>query len=123
MDPHMFYELSQYFVGMKRDKVHSAQRRNEDLREGKLEFPFKLYRYLAFQAFVSGRMDLHFIKSFGVFSWNVCCRTSNTISILYKHLAWGEDILLVHFCQRKNDEDGSRGRQPKHLYANPTDDA
>ncbi|ETI32697.1 hypothetical protein F443_20546 [Phytophthora nicotianae P1569] len=34
-------------------------------------------------------------------------------------MEWGEDALRVFFAHMKNDQRGTRPRDPRHIYANP----
>ena len=65
MDSSMFDLIAEQFYGIKCFRAYRAQRNNERLREGKLDLPFKLFRYLSYQAFSSGKLDLLFMKGFG----------------------------------------------------------
>ncbi|ETL79786.1 hypothetical protein L917_19651 [Phytophthora nicotianae] len=46
-------------------------------------------------------------------------RSANTVSLCYNHMEWGEDALKVFFAHMKNDQRGTRPRDPRHIYANP----
>ncbi|ETP27677.1 hypothetical protein F442_23046, partial [Phytophthora nicotianae P10297] len=46
-------------------------------------------------------------------------RAANTVSLCYSHMEWGEDALRVFFAHMKNDQRGTRPRDPRHIYANP----
>ncbi|EGZ26485.1 hypothetical protein PHYSODRAFT_484717 [Phytophthora sojae] len=48
------------------------------------------------------------------------CRAKSTESIRHAHLSWHEDSITITFAHMKNDQDGSRPRDPRHGYANPT---
>ena len=47
------------------------------------------------------------------------CRASNAEGVLFAHLVWQEDSLGVYFGHQKNDQDGSKPRDARHVYANP----
>lgn len=38
-------------------------------------------------------------------------------------MEWSEDSLLIYFSVMKNDQSGDRARDPRHVYANPTNPA
>ncbi|POM59716.1 hypothetical protein PHPALM_31511 [Phytophthora palmivora] len=46
-------------------------------------------------------------------------RTGNTASIHSGHLSWDGDALAILFGHMKNDQDGTRPRDARHIYANP----
>ena len=52
-------------------------------------------------------------------SWNLMCRISNSIDVHFSHIDWKEDALAIIFCHMKNDQQGERPRDPRHIYANP----
>ncbi|KAF1791912.1 hypothetical protein GQ600_1675 [Phytophthora cactorum] len=54
-----------------------------------------------------------------VISWNLMCHTGNSVSIRYEHLEWDEDSLAVWFGHMKNDQEGDRQCDPRHIFANP----
>ena len=49
------------------------------------------------------------------------CRSNNTTTIHLHHLEWRNDSLAIYFAHMKNDQTGSRKRDPRHIYANPID--
>ncbi|KAK1935028.1 hypothetical protein P3T76_010794 [Phytophthora citrophthora] len=61
-----------------------------------------------------------FGHSFLLTCWNLMCRAKSTESIRYGHLSWREDSMTMSFAHMKNDQDGSRPRDPRHVYANRT---
>ncbi|ETL94245.1 hypothetical protein L917_07751 [Phytophthora nicotianae] len=46
-------------------------------------------------------------------------RSANTVSLCYNHMEWGEDALKGFFAHMKNDQRGTRPRDPRHIYAIP----
>ena len=46
------------------------------------------------------------------------CHGVNTCVCL-KHMKWETDSFGILFSHVKNDPDGSRNRQPRHVYTNP----
>ncbi|KAF1779982.1 hypothetical protein GQ600_16271 [Phytophthora cactorum] len=47
------------------------------------------------------------------------CRAGNTASIHSGHISWEQDSLTIRFGHMKNDQDGTRSRDARHIYANP----
>ncbi|KAG6955985.1 hypothetical protein JG688_00011639, partial [Phytophthora aleatoria] len=47
------------------------------------------------------------------------CRAGNSVSIRYEHLEWDEDSLAILSGHMKNDQEGDRQRDPRHIFANP----
>ncbi|POM59369.1 hypothetical protein PHPALM_31912 [Phytophthora palmivora] len=60
-----------------------------------------------------------FAHTFLLLSWNLMCRAGNTASIHSGHLSWDGDALAIRFGHMKNDQDGTRPRDARHVYANP----
>ncbi|ETN18946.1 hypothetical protein PPTG_04389 [Phytophthora nicotianae INRA-310] len=88
-------ELRKFFKGLKRSVVRRQQESGDSLVEGKMNFQFSFYHKL--------------------------CKAmpDNSVSIRYEHLEWDEDSLAIWFGHMKNDQEGDRQRDPRHLYANP----
>ena len=38
-------------------------------------------------------------------------------------MEWGQDTLRIYFAHQKNDQEGTKKRDPRHVYANPLDPA
>eukprot|EP00644_Phytophthora_capsici_P001409 jgi/Phyca11/104822/e_gw1.10.343.1 len=47
------------------------------------------------------------------------CRSANAFGIRHGHIEWNGDALCIYFAHQKNDQEGTRPRDPKHIYANP----
>ncbi len=47
------------------------------------------------------------------------CRAENLLNINWLHMDWKNDALRIYFKKMKNDQDGSRCKEPRSLYANP----
>ena len=60
-----------------------------------------------------------FACAFLCLTWNLMCRSANTVSIHLHHMEWMDDSLSIYFAHMKNDQCGSRKRDPRHIYANP----
>jgi hypothetical protein len=48
------------------------------------------------------------------------CRAKRMASIRHAHTMWREDSIAVTLAHMKNDQDGSRLQDPRHVYTNPT---
>jgi hypothetical protein len=60
-----------------------------------------------------------FVQIFLILSWNLIARCHSVASILWDHISWLEDSLVIILPTHKGDQEG-RNASPKHLYANPT---
>ncbi|KAF0754916.1 hypothetical protein AaE_005148 [Aphanomyces astaci] len=64
-------------------------------------------------------MDAGFLHLFLVLSWNLMARSKSTETIQLGHLSYEEDAVGITFFKSKTDQDGSKRRDPRHIYANP----
>lgn len=53
-----------------------------------------------------------------IFAWNLMARSSMVGNIMFEHLGWKGDALMVHVPAHKGDQTGERAF-PRHVYANP----
>ena len=56
-----------------------------------------------------------FARTFLITSWNLLCRAGNTVSIHLRHLSWDGDALAIRFGHMKNDQEGIRPRDARHV--------
>ncbi|POM68001.1 Hypothetical protein PHPALM_15891 [Phytophthora palmivora] len=112
-------DLKCFFKGLKRTVARRQAEEGESLIEGKVKFPFSLYQLLCKEMRKQTKKKFVFAHAFLVISWNLMCRPGNSVSIRYEHLEWDEDALAIWFAHMKNDQEGERQRDPRHVYANP----
>ena len=94
----------------------------EQMEPGKREMLFELYRKLNTWLMMKGDKASVFARAFLVVTWNLMCRSESTTSVKIADLVVrGEDAIGIVFAHQKNDQDGSRQRKPRHIYANPID--
>jgi hypothetical protein len=86
---------------------------------GKDALPFDALCTLSRHMIVLGTKDMTFARAYALLQWSLMCRSSNTEGLLLKHLEWRGDSMLVYFRKMKNDQDGSRSRDPRSVYGNP----
>ncbi|KAG6965523.1 hypothetical protein JG688_00007147, partial [Phytophthora aleatoria] len=79
-------------AGPKRTVTHQNHDSGEKLTEGKDPLPFSLLRSLCQSMMEHGSDD---------------------------HISWEQDSLDIRFGHAKNDQDGTRSRDARHIYANP----
>jgi hypothetical protein len=112
-------DLTVFFKGLKR----TVARRNHDagvkLTEGKEPLPFAVFRSLCVSMTEHEQPEFVFAHTFLALSWNLMCRAGNTASIHSGHISWEGDALAVRFGHMKNDQEGTRPRDARHIYANP----
>jgi hypothetical protein len=111
-------------------KGYSKETTSDRLKngEGKDALPFDLLCWLSqkmlgrFESIAETKRackEFAFARVFALLQWNLMCRSSNAEDISYSHLQWKDDSLLLYFRKQKNDQDGSRSKHPRHIYANP----
>ncbi|KAK1928348.1 hypothetical protein P3T76_016178 [Phytophthora citrophthora] len=89
------------------------------IKVGKDPMSFGLYKQVAMAMLQNTSREMIFARTFMILSWNLMSRAANTVSICYGHLEWCDDALCVYFAHMKNDQRGTRPRDPRHVYANP----
>lgn len=112
--------LTDFFTSKKK---HFAELRRNGLlpsvHEGKKPIPFELFQFLGMSLLASGDKADIVAHLYLTMSWNLICRAGNTATICFSHLEWRSDALGVYFPQQKNDQEGDRPKDPRHVYANP----
>ena len=111
--------LSAYFKGAKRETAKRKQNGEGRVEEGKDPLPFSVYRELNKALIINGSSRAIFTLAFGTLSWNLTCRASNTKNIRALHMKVCDDAIGIHFAHQKNDQEGNRPKDPRHVYANP----
>ena len=115
--------LSVFMKGVKRDVVQRQKDGELRVQEGKEAFSFEQYQMVCKAMMALTGTEGPFLHLVHVLAWNLMCRVDNVFSIMLAHMAWVQDSLTVVFAQQKNDQDGDRPRDPRHLYANPDNPA
>jgi hypothetical protein len=111
--------LTLFYKGLKYRVTQARQSTNARLTEGKQPFSFCLYRAIAFESMISVQREFIFTRLFLVLSWNLMCRAANTEGVRHAHMFWHEDSLAINFSHMKNDQEGDRPGDARHVYANP----
>lgn len=111
-------ELSVFYAAIRREKAKAAASGSESTKVGKDPLRFGLYQALTQLLLKQSDKKFQFAQTFLVLSWNLMCRSKNTVNICDSHIAWAEDALTIMFAHQKNDQNGMR-KDPRHIYANP----
>lgn len=119
MSQKLTLKLSNHFKGLQNIITKAVSAGNGDIMVGKDPMEMGLYRRIAMHMLCSGARDMVFARAFMLMSWNLMARAANTVSICYGHLEWKDDARCVYFVHMKNDQRGTRPRDPRHVYANP----
>ncbi|KAH9153098.1 hypothetical protein AeRB84_004595 [Aphanomyces euteiches] len=112
-------ELTLFYKGLKRLVAQASHETGGRLTEGKEPLPFSLFKLICKEMLRTGGKDIIFCHLFLVLTWNLMCRAGNGETIHFAHMAWHEDALAIQFGHMKNDQEGERPKDPRHVYANP----
>lgn len=112
-------ELSTHFKGLKRRIATNTTAGLERVKTGKDPMPFGFYQSLCGTLLEYSSKDMLFARTFLIICWNLMCRSYNAFHIRHGHIEWVEDSMCIYFAHMKNDQQGERPRDPRHIYANP----
>ncbi|KAH9095362.1 hypothetical protein LEN26_017811 [Aphanomyces euteiches] len=112
-------ELTLFYKGLKRSVAQTSHETGGRLTEGKEPLPFSLFKLICKEMLRTGGKDIIFCHLFLVLTWNLMCWAGNGETIHFAHMAWHEDALAIQFGHMKNDQEGERPKDPRHVYANP----
>jgi hypothetical protein len=110
---------NEFFKGYKRLIAEEKQDGTRKVRDGKVPLTFQIYRYLARLA-IGCRQDFHlgiFSHAFLLLCWNLVARCVSVSSLMFSHITWNADAMIVVFPTTKADQEG-KNCSPKHVYAN-----
>jgi hypothetical protein len=114
-------KLSEFMSGYKRLVASAKQSGEMPMQEGKQPFTFESYRMLSNIA-LKQEIEigtLLFAQLYLVLCWNLMARSCSVASLMYQHITWTDDSLVVTIPRHKGDQEGTN-TYPKHVYANPT---
>jgi len=79
---------------------------------------FSVYEKLCTWLVKDGSKEAIFSWAFLTLTWNLCCRSKNTILIHRNHISWEGDCLTIQFAHSKTDQQGFNEAFKRHIYAN-----
>jgi hypothetical protein len=80
--------------------------------------PFELYRAICIWLLEDGSAESIFAHCFLTTTWNLMCRSINTVHIMREHMGYVADSMLYQFATTKRDKLGKLSGQKRHTYAN-----
>jgi hypothetical protein len=116
-------EVETAFKGWERQLASHKQRGIGKATTGKERMGFQFYKEFALLCLRSKSVCHAMTHLTLVLSWNLLCRVSNSVTIRESHLRWINDALGVYYPKMKNDQDGARTHDYRHVYANPLNPA
>jgi hypothetical protein len=120
-DPNFELELKELYKGLLRGHAAEKQKKGGRLAEGKDPMSFKLYKTLCNLMTKDSSKEAVFAHSFLTLTWNLICRSKNTVNIHMNHITWGTDAMIIKFAHTKTDVAGEQNAYSRHIYANPYD--
>lgn len=112
-------ELKQGMAGLKNTAAKARGETGGKLGEGKDPMSFELYRAICMWLIEDGCTESVFGHCFLTMTWNLMCRSKNTVKIRNEHIGWEGDAMTVQFAHSKTDQMGSTAGWKRHIYANP----
>lgn len=119
IDPALEEELKQKFKGLLRGHAEEKQEKGGRLAEGKDPMSFPLYTFLCKKMVQDGSKEAVFAHAFLTLTWNLICRSKNTVHIHMNHMTCGSDSIIIKFAHTKTDVTGDQQAFARHVYANP----
>jgi hypothetical protein len=59
-----------------------------------------------------------FAHTFIVLAWNLMARSISISTLMYQHLSWVDDSMVIKMPKHKGDQEGKHAF-PRHVFANP----
>jgi hypothetical protein len=112
-------QLKGMMKGIKNKSAAARQKTGERLTEGKDPLPFKVYVALCRLFLQRGDKMGIFAHCFLTLTWNLMCRSRNTVLLRKEHMSWENDYLAVQFAHSKTDQGGEDAPHKRAVFANP----
>jgi hypothetical protein len=116
-------DLSIKVKGLIRTHATEKERLGGRLTEGKEPMSFALYKLLSNSFLINGSKDAVFARAFMTLTWNLMCRSINSVFIHRNHISWTGDCMTIQFAHMKSDKEGKESSRKRHIYANPINPA
>ena len=111
--------LKQFFEGYVRTVAKLKQDGIMPIVEGKQPMSFRGYKFLAQKAVEQTKdYNLAIVSHlYLLLCWNLIARCVSVGGLMYNHISWENDAMVIVFPSHKGDKEG-RNALPKHVYAN-----
>jgi hypothetical protein len=118
--PALFYQkMKQGMMGLKNKSAAARGDKGGKLSEGKEPMPFEVYRAICKWLIEDGSAESMFGHCFLTSTWNLMCRSRNTVYIRLEHMGWENDAMTIQFAHTKTDRAGEDAGRKRHIFANP----
>lgn len=119
--PDVIMMWSQLFAGYKR-KIGEMKLNGEmSMQEGKQPITFDAVKFICKESMkqtTDFKLSI-FAHIFVLLCWNLVARSISVSSLMFDHISWSNDALVMVFPTHKGDKEG-KDCSPKHVYANPS---
>ena len=76
---------------------------------------FALYKFLCKKMLHDGSKEATFFHASLTMTWNLMCRSKNTVHIHLNHITWGSDWMTICFAHTKTDVEGGDQTSIRHV--------
>jgi len=112
--------MKRFMKGIRKASAKERGRKGgSSMNDGKAPMPFEVYRLLCKLLLEDEDTKSAFAHCFLTMTWNLMCRSRNTVNVQVEHINWDADAIGVKFAHSKMDQEGDRSAQLRHIYANP----
>jgi hypothetical protein len=119
--PRFREQVSVLLKGFRRTITEQKVTTGESLEEGKDVMSYSCYKLLCEKFMQGDRDEYNFAHLFLTLEWNLMARADSIVNLSLNDFQWNDDALMVYLRKTKTDQEGSNGKTPYHLYANPVD--
>jgi hypothetical protein len=117
--PSFHAKMKRCMTGLKNTSAAARGEKGSKLGEGKEPMPFEVYRALCKWMLEDGSSEMIFGHCFLTTTWNLMCRSRNTVFVRLEHMGWQNDAMTIQFAHTKTDREGKDAGFKRHVYANP----
>ena len=118
-EPELDTRLSALLAGFKRQVAQAKQEGTMKITEGKQPLSIAGYRLLSDLLLKLPNSTISsFAWPFLTLCWCLMARSNSVENIIFQHIPWESDSLVIQFAQHKGDKEG-QVKYGRHVYANP----
>ena len=111
--------LARFMKGLKNKAATARGEKGSRLNEGKDPLPFEVYRAICKWLLEEGSAESVFGHCFLTITWNLMCRSRNTVLVRKEHINWSNDSMYIQFAHEKSQMEGQDAGHKRHIFANP----
>jgi hypothetical protein len=94
-------KLKRLYKGLNRTSAKARGATGARLGEGKDPLPFELYRAICKWLLEDYAKESIFLHCFLTLTWNLMCRSRNTVYVHRQHVSWTGDAMTIKFAHTK----------------------